>query len=175
MHFLRYEILEVIGKGSFGQVIRALDHKTGQHIAIKIIRYAETQVHSHLAWLTLGYYPRKFRVMNEYDITSGIFRSLSVSFSLFKQRATFTFVSCRNKKRFHHQALIEVRILEHLRKKDLEANSQHNVIHMLEYFYFRNHLCISFELMRWAIASEITMSQVSVYIKIRFIKTGWIK
>ena len=34
----RYEILEVIGKGSFGQVIRALDHKTGQYIAIKIIR-----------------------------------------------------------------------------------------------------------------------------------------
>ncbi|XP_023289267.1 dual specificity tyrosine-phosphorylation-regulated kinase 4, partial [Orussus abietinus] len=86
----RYEILEVIGRGSFGQVIRALDHKTGQHIAIKIIR---------------------------------------------------------NKKRFHHQALIEVRILDHLRKKDLEANSSHNVIHMLEYFYFRNHLCISFELM----------------------------
>ncbi|XP_033210211.1 DYRK-family kinase pom1-like isoform X2 [Belonocnema kinseyi] len=86
----RYEILEVIGKGSFGQVIRALDHKTGQHIAIKIIR---------------------------------------------------------NKKRFHHQALIEVRILDHLRKKDMESNSQHNVIHMLEYFYFRNHLCISFELM----------------------------
>ncbi|XP_008543660.1 probable serine/threonine-protein kinase dyrk2 isoform X1 [Microplitis demolitor] len=86
----RYEILEVIGKGSFGQVIRALDHKTGQHIAIKIIR---------------------------------------------------------NKKRFHHQALIEVRILDHLRKKDLDADSQHNVIHMLEYFYFRNHLCISFELM----------------------------
>ncbi|KAK0181287.1 hypothetical protein PV327_003580 [Microctonus hyperodae] len=86
----RYEVLEVIGKGSFGQVIRALDHKTGQHIAIKIIR---------------------------------------------------------NKKRFHHQALIEVRILDHLKKKDLEADSQHNVIHMLEYFYFRNHLCISFELM----------------------------
>lgn len=47
MHMIfRYEILEVIGKGSFGQVIRALDHKTGQHIAIKIIRYAETQVQS---------------------------------------------------------------------------------------------------------------------------------
>lgn len=86
----RYEILEVIGKGSFGQVIRVFDHKTGQHIAIKIIR---------------------------------------------------------NKKRFHHQALIEVRILEHLKKKDLDADASHNVIHMLEYFYFRNHLCISFELM----------------------------
>uniref|UniRef100_A0A8D8UQ46 dual-specificity kinase n=1 Tax=Cacopsylla melanoneura TaxID=428564 RepID=A0A8D8UQ46_9HEMI len=84
----RYEILEVIGKGSFGQVIRALDHKTNTHVAIKIIR---------------------------------------------------------NKKRFHHQALIEVRILDHLRKKD--ADSSYNVIHMLEYFYFRNHLCISFELM----------------------------
>ena len=85
----RYEILEVIGKGSFGQVIKALDHLTKKHVAIKIIR---------------------------------------------------------NKKRFHHQALVEVRILDHLRKKDRDAT--HNVIHMLDYFYFRNHLCISFELMR---------------------------
>ncbi|CAH0557160.1 unnamed protein product [Brassicogethes aeneus] len=84
----RYEILEVIGKGSFGQVIRAVDHMTNKHVAIKIIR---------------------------------------------------------NKKRFHHQALVEVRILDHLRKKDKDGN--HNVIHMLEYFYFRNHLCISFELL----------------------------
>ncbi|KAL1491645.1 hypothetical protein ABEB36_012209 [Hypothenemus hampei] len=84
----RYEILEVIGKGSFGQVIRALDHMSNRHVAIKIIR---------------------------------------------------------NKKRFHHQALVEVRILDHLRKKDKDGN--HNLIHMLEYFYFRNHLCISFELL----------------------------
>ncbi|CAO1363011.1 unnamed protein product [Diamesa tonsa] len=84
----RYEILEVIGKGSFGQVIRALDHKTNQYVAIKIIR---------------------------------------------------------NKKRFHHQALVEVRILDELRKKDADGNN--NIIHMLDYFYFRNHLCISFELM----------------------------
>ncbi|GFQ94552.1 dual specificity tyrosine-phosphorylation-regulated kinase 2 [Trichonephila clavata] len=34
----RYEILEVIGKGSFGQVIRALDHRTDTQIALKIIR-----------------------------------------------------------------------------------------------------------------------------------------
>ncbi|XP_017785294.1 PREDICTED: dual specificity tyrosine-phosphorylation-regulated kinase 4 isoform X2 [Nicrophorus vespilloides] len=84
----RYEILEVIGKGSFGQVIKALDHMTNKPVAIKIIR---------------------------------------------------------NKRRFHHQALVEVKILDHLRKKD--ADGSHNVIHMLEYFYFRNHLCISFELM----------------------------
>lgn len=84
----RYEILEVIGKGSFGQVIRALDHKTNQHVALKIIR---------------------------------------------------------NKKRFHQQALIEVKILDHLTKKD--QDQYHNVIHMYDYFYFRNHLCITFELM----------------------------
>ncbi|GAB0100122.1 Dual specificity tyrosine-phosphorylation-regulated kinase [Sergentomyia squamirostris] len=84
----RYEILEVIGKGSFGQVIRALDHKTNQYVAIKIIR---------------------------------------------------------NKKRFHHQALVEVKILDELRKKDKDGS--HNIIHMLDYFYFRNHLCITFELM----------------------------
>ncbi|XP_047042223.1 dual specificity tyrosine-phosphorylation-regulated kinase 2-like [Helicoverpa zea] len=84
----RYEILEVIGKGSFGQVIRAHDHRNGTQVAIKIIR---------------------------------------------------------NKKRFHHQALVEVRVLDHLRLKD--KDQAHNVIHMLDYFYFRNHLCISFELM----------------------------
>ncbi|XP_077517806.1 dual specificity tyrosine-phosphorylation-regulated kinase 4-like isoform X1 [Amblyomma americanum] len=84
----RYEILEVIGKGSFGQVIRAYDHNTKEHVALKIIR---------------------------------------------------------NKKRFHQQALIEVKILDHLKKKDRDG--YHNVIHMYDYFYFRNHLCITFELM----------------------------
>ncbi|CAG2163531.1 unnamed protein product [Oppiella nova] len=84
----RYEILEVIGKGSFGQVIRALDHKTNQEVALKIIR---------------------------------------------------------NKKRFHQQALVEVKILEHITKRDKDCH--HNVIHMLDYFYFRNHLCITFELL----------------------------
>ncbi|XP_045469957.1 dual specificity tyrosine-phosphorylation-regulated kinase 2 isoform X2 [Harmonia axyridis] len=84
----RYEILEVIGRGSFGQVIKALDHMTNRHVAIKIIR---------------------------------------------------------NKKRFHHQGLVEVRILDRIRKRDPDDNN--NVIHMLEYFFFRNHLCISFELL----------------------------
>lgn len=53
----RYEILGVLGKGSFGQVLQCRDHKTGECVAVKIIR---------------------------------------------------------NKKRFHQQALVEVRILENL-------------------------------------------------------------
>ncbi|XP_037079361.1 LOW QUALITY PROTEIN: dual specificity tyrosine-phosphorylation-regulated kinase 2-like [Pollicipes pollicipes] len=84
----RYEILEVIGRGSFGQVIRTLDHKTNTQVAIKVIR---------------------------------------------------------NKKRFHQQALMEVTILDHLRRRDKEGN--YNIIHMLDYFYFRNHLCVTFQLM----------------------------
>merc|ERR1712168_1079335 len=84
----RYEIVEILGKGSFGQVVKCIDHKSGKEVAVKIIR---------------------------------------------------------NKKRFHHQALVEVKILDALRRKDRDSN--YNIIHMSEYFYFRNHLCITFELM----------------------------
>ncbi|XP_066488418.1 dual specificity tyrosine-phosphorylation-regulated kinase 4 [Tiliqua scincoides] len=84
----RYEVLSVIGKGSFGHVVKCLDHKTGEKVAVKIIR---------------------------------------------------------NKKRFHNQALVEVSILSALRQKD--EDNTFNVVHMKEYFYFRNHFCISFELL----------------------------
>ncbi|XP_062426322.1 dual specificity tyrosine-phosphorylation-regulated kinase 4 [Rhea pennata] len=84
----RYEVLEVIGKGSFGQVAKCMDHKTNELVAVKIIR---------------------------------------------------------NKKRFHSQALVEVKILDTLLKKD--KDNTHNIIHMKEHFYFRNHFCISFELL----------------------------
>lgn len=84
----KYESLETIGRGSFGQVVKAYDHKSHVHIALKIIR---------------------------------------------------------NKKRFHHQALVEVKILDHLKRKDKDGT--HNIIQMLEHFYFRNHLCIAFELL----------------------------
>ena len=34
----RYEMVDVLGKGSFGQVARCIDHKTGGLVAVKIIR-----------------------------------------------------------------------------------------------------------------------------------------
>lgn len=55
----RYEIIDTLGKGSFGQVLQCRDHCTGESVAIKIIR---------------------------------------------------------NKKRFHHQALVEIKILEDLKR-----------------------------------------------------------
>eukprot|EP01065_Artemidia_motanka_P050422 TRINITY_DN8620_c0_g1_i1.p1 TRINITY_DN8620_c0_g1~~TRINITY_DN8620_c0_g1_i1.p1 ORF type:complete len:551 (+),score=93.80 TRINITY_DN8620_c0_g1_i1:74-1726(+) len=84
----RFEVLSILGQGSFGKVLKCYDHKEGRAVALKIIR---------------------------------------------------------NKKRFHHQALVEVKILEHLRSADPE--DQYGIIRMEEYFYFRNHLCITFELL----------------------------
>jgi dual specificity tyrosine-phosphorylation-regulated kinase 2/3/4 len=40
--YYRYEILEIIGKGSFGQVIRAYDHKLNEETAVKVIRNKKT-------------------------------------------------------------------------------------------------------------------------------------
>ncbi|XP_046681952.1 dual specificity tyrosine-phosphorylation-regulated kinase 2-like [Homalodisca vitripennis] len=34
----RYEVLKVIGKGSFGQVVKAYDHKFHEHVALKMVR-----------------------------------------------------------------------------------------------------------------------------------------
>lgn len=84
----RYEVLKVLGKGSFGQVLKAYDHKTQTHVALKIVR---------------------------------------------------------NEKRFHRQAQEEVKILEHLRRQD--KDNTHNIIHMIDHFLFRNHVCITFELL----------------------------
>ncbi|XP_071492151.1 dual specificity tyrosine-phosphorylation-regulated kinase 2-like [Diadema setosum] len=84
----RYEVLKILGKGSFGQVVKVYDHKTNQHVAVKMVR---------------------------------------------------------NEKRFHRQAQEEIRILEHLRKQDKDNNM--NLIHMFESFTFRNHICITFELL----------------------------
>ena len=38
MCFCRYEVLKVIGKGSFGQVVKAYDHKSHHHVALKMVR-----------------------------------------------------------------------------------------------------------------------------------------
>jgi dual specificity tyrosine-phosphorylation-regulated kinase 2/3/4 len=84
----RFEVLGLLGKGSFGQVAKCYDFKKNKLIALKIIR---------------------------------------------------------NKKRFHHQALVEVKILETVRDRDVDDNS--GAIHIGEHFYFRNHLCITFDLL----------------------------
>lgn len=34
----RYEVLSIIGKGSFGQVFKAYDHKNKEEVALKIVK-----------------------------------------------------------------------------------------------------------------------------------------
>jgi len=84
----RFEIVDELGSGSFGIVMRAIDHKTGRTCALKIIR---------------------------------------------------------NKKRFHRQAKIEVDLLKRL--KDADASDDAAIIHLHEWFVFRNHLCITFPML----------------------------
>lgn len=84
----RYEILQVLGKGTFGQVVKCFDHKRKEEVAVKVIR---------------------------------------------------------NKKRFYRQALVELKILQKLRQNDRENN--YNVVRIKNYFMFRKHVCITFELL----------------------------
>ena len=84
----RYEVLNLLGKGSFGQVCRCFDHKNKESIALKIIR---------------------------------------------------------NKRRFHQQGVVEVKVLDHLRTHDVEDKMC--VVKMKSYFVFRKHLCLTFELL----------------------------
>ena len=51
----------------------------------------------------------------------------------------------RNKKRFHAQALVEVKILQQL--IDWDPDNKHGVLRMTDHFYFRGHLCIVTELL----------------------------
>ena len=51
----------------------------------------------------------------------------------------------RNKKKLHKQGLVEAKLLYHLNKMDPEDKK--NIIRMKEYFLFRNHLCITFEML----------------------------
>ena len=83
----RYEILNLLGKGSFGQVCECFDHKKKEKVALKIIK---------------------------------------------------------NKPKFHQQARVEVKVLCALREND--AEDEKNIVRMKNYFSFRNHVCITFEL-----------------------------
>lgn len=84
----RYEVVSLLGKGSFGQVFKVFDHKEKELQALKIIK---------------------------------------------------------NRPKFHKQGMIEVQILNNL--KEIPENSENSLIRIKESFRFREHLCITFELL----------------------------
>jgi dual specificity tyrosine-phosphorylation-regulated kinase 2/3/4 len=50
----------------------------------------------------------------------------------------------RNEKRFHRQGKVEVKVLDMLRSQDDDGSNC--CVHMVDYFVFRSHLCITFEM-----------------------------
>lgn len=50
----------------------------------------------------------------------------------------------RNKKRFQHQAGVELKLLLHLKERD--PDDAYNIIMIKDYVLFRKHLVLSFEL-----------------------------
>lgn len=84
----RYQIVKILGKGTFGQVFECFDHKENTKCAIKVIK-------SH--------------------------------------------------KRFNSQAHTEIKILKLLLANDKENSN--SVLHIKDYFLFRNHICITSELL----------------------------
>jgi dual specificity tyrosine-phosphorylation-regulated kinase 2/3/4 len=51
----------------------------------------------------------------------------------------------KNKSRFHQQAAVEIKVLQQLRENDIEG--KYNVVKIKNYFIFRKHICITFELL----------------------------
>ncbi|CAL8236011.1 unnamed protein product, partial [Arctogadus glacialis] len=84
----RYEVLGVLGKGVYGQVLKCFDHQHNELVALKLLR---------------------------------------------------------NQPRYHRLGKEERRILQLLRDKDPEDD--HHVVRMKDSLVFRNHICISFELL----------------------------
>ena len=84
----RYEIIECLGKGSFGEAIKCYDYKNKEFVCIKIINSEE---------------------------------------------------------KFQNQALIEIKILSTISSHDINDDS--NNVKFYNYFYFRGHICLVFELL----------------------------
>ncbi|CAE7461046.1 ppk15 [Symbiodinium pilosum] len=84
-----YEILERLGHGTFGQVLKIHHSTSNSHVALKIIK---------------------------------------------------------NKPAYFHQALVEVRILQML-NQEFDPDDDKRIVRMLDFFVYRKHLCIAFELL----------------------------
>ncbi|KAI2800022.1 Dual specificity tyrosine-phosphorylation-regulated kinase 1A, partial [Blomia tropicalis] len=99
----RYEIESLIGKGSFGQVVKAYDH-TGQcHVAIKIIKNRKPFLNQAATEIKL------LKLMNNYECNGSTAGRMVDGFSIGKDK----------------------------------------IVKLKDYFMWRNHLCLVFELLSY--------------------------
>uniref|UniRef100_A0A2K5R8R8 dual-specificity kinase n=1 Tax=Cebus imitator TaxID=2715852 RepID=A0A2K5R8R8_CEBIM len=77
----RYEVLEMIGKGSFGQVAKCLDHKNNELVALKIIKNKKRFKLSLLLFFPhMHHFPPLFSRINLYELMkNNSFQGFSLS------------------------------------------------------------------------------------------------
>ncbi|OQR98073.1 hypothetical protein ACHHYP_09183 [Achlya hypogyna] len=63
----------------------------------------------------------------------------------------------RNKQKFQEQSIVEAQLLQHMKAADPDHKS--NVIRLYESFTFRNHLCLSFELLSMNLYEHLRLEQ----------------
>ncbi|KAG2568525.1 hypothetical protein PVAP13_7NG322600 [Panicum virgatum] len=85
----RFIVKDMLGQGTFGQVVKCWDTETNDYVAVKVIK---------------------------------------------------------NQPAFYHQAIMEVSLLRTLNQK-FDPDDKHNIVRMLDYLSFQNHLCIAFEML----------------------------
>lgn len=85
----RFIVKEMLGQGTFGQVVKCWDTETSDYVAVKVIK---------------------------------------------------------NQPAFYQQAITEVSLLRTL-NQDFDPDDRHNIVRMLDYLSFQNHLCIAFEML----------------------------
>ncbi|KAK9907302.1 hypothetical protein WJX75_001083 [Coccomyxa subellipsoidea] len=85
----RYIVRDMLGQGTFGQVVRCCREDTREEVAVKVIK---------------------------------------------------------NQTAFYHQARVEVGVLQFLNTRG-DPENRHHIVRMRDFFVFRNHLCLVFELL----------------------------
>lgn len=118
----RFEVLHVLGSGSFGQVVCCWDHQRQQQVAVKIIRNRKKY---------------KEQSLIEVQILSQLQRACHSD-----DRDSST--SSRHAKRGSRAKTKATTASGSSPQRQTQAA---RIVKMFEYFVFRNHLCISFELL----------------------------
>ena len=54
----RFEVQAILGTGSFGQVVRCMDYKSGEIVAVKVIRNKK-RFHQQVSWRVLWHVRRQ--------------------------------------------------------------------------------------------------------------------
>lgn len=108
------------GESNFG-----FDHNSGDY---------KYQLHDHVAY--------RYEIIRE--LGKGSFGVVLRAFDHLKKEFVALKI-LRNKKKLHKQGLVEIKLIETLNKNDPEDKK--NIVRLRESFKFRNHICITFELL----------------------------